>query len=293
MNLIAYWMIFIYTIFVSVGGAMIYFRSMAGKGVLPLFPILLASLGLLGVIARIISILGSGLVGMLALSIILGILVVMMGMTIMSIAPWVALTLVGLGLSLGLGFRIDPNNIPVSLLAMVSGGLVSFPILLRIVTTNGIEMIEAIHSTRVGEAFPQIDYEDTFRVLLPEDHKADIQSVGEAFAISLRPWWLKVPVRREADPVEFKPGSNFGGWEVFHKSASELIIGLDRNYIDLRISLLIKRDKDGVTVNATTVARYNNLLGRLYFIPVRFGHQIVLADTMRRLQIVLGNGQSI
>ena len=45
-------------------------------------------------------------------------------------------------------------------------------------------------------------------------------------------------------------------------------------------------------VTIPAVARYNNWMGRLYFIPVRFGHQIVLSDTMRRVEAQLSASES-
>ena len=40
---------------------------------------------------------------------------------------------------------------------------------------------------------------------------------------------------------------------------------------------------------ASTITRFNNWKGSLYFIPVRYGHQIVLADTMRKLKARLAS----
>ena len=114
-----------------------------------------------------------------------------------------------------------------------------------------------------------------------------MRSVVEAFSASLRPWWLEIPELGEVAHVKLEPGSALGGWKVHEMSPSEVIVGLDRSYIDLRISLFIEGVGEQFTVTATTVARYNNWRGRLYFAPVRFGHQIVLADTMRRLAFIL------
>ncbi len=69
------------------------------------------------------------------------------------------------------------------------------------------------------------------------------------------------------------------------KSAS---LGLDRSFIDLRLSILLREEEASVSVIATTVARYNNWIGVVYFVPVRYGHQIVLADTMRKTKAALG-----
>ena len=59
------------------------------------------------------------------------------------------------------------------------------------------------------------------------------------------------------------------------------------SFIDLRLTLRLAEGDAGPTVSATTIARYNDWWGRLYFIPVRYGHRIVLADTMRRLALLL------
>ncbi len=169
----------------------------------------------------------------------------------------------------------------------VAGSLVVFSILFAAATRMGVQKVGIPHDTKVAGAFQRIDYADAFRIDLPRDFDGDIDEVARAVAASMRPSWSRDRSKdREVQPP-LQPGASVGHWPVFQRSDDEVVLGLDRSYIDLRLSILLRDERTCLSVTATTVARYNNWIGAIYFVPVRYGHQIVLADTMRKTKALL------
>jgi hypothetical protein len=136
-------------------------------------------------------------------------------------------------------------------------------------------------------SLPGHHYSDAFRVKLESEDRPNAGSLVGAFFVSLQPWRFEIPELGEVASLTIEPGTALGDWEIHDVTSSEVIVGLDRSFIDLRISLFVENVDDQFYLTATTVARYDDWQGRLYLAPVQFGHQIVLADAMRRMAVIL------
>ncbi len=279
------------TAIISICGALAYFNSSASVGVITSLLVALAVLGFLGLLATVVAIRELGTKALHVVAIICGALIALACNTVMSIGPLAGIAAFTLALSLIMISRSRKPRVRLVILALGASTVVSFGVLFSIVMTTELESVAPPHSSVILRSLTGHHYVDAFQVPISSDARPNMRSVIEAFSVSLRPWWFEIPELGEVAYVKIEPGSALGGWQVHEVSPSEIIVGLDRSYIDLRISLFVERVGERVgeqfTVTATTVARYNNWRGRLYFAPVRFGHQIVLADTMRRLAFIL------
>ena len=287
MRINASWIPAILTAIISVCGALVYFNSSASVGVITSLLVFLAISGLLGLVSVVVATRELGTKSLYAVAIVCGTLIALACNTVMSIGPLAGIAAFTLVLSLAIIVRSKKPRLRLVVLALGVSTVVSFGVLFSIVITTGLESVAPPHSSVILRSLPGHHYVDAFQVRLSSDVKPNMRSVVEAFSVSLRPWRLKIPERGEVAHVKIEPGSVLGGWKVHEMSPSEIIVGLDRSHINLRISLFVERADGQFTVTATTLARYNNWRGRLYFAPVRFGHQIVLADTMRRLAFIL------
>lgn len=99
---------------------------------------------------------------------------------------------------------------------------------------------------------------------------------------------LKTPDRitdrqQQLDNFKGEPGEQLGLFKVFDRTADEVILGEDDKHLNFRISLLLRPD-DAVgrrqIVISTTVV-YNNWLGRLYFLPVRPFHSLIVPAMLK------------
>ncbi len=165
--------------------------------------------------------------------------------------------------------------------------LAVFSVLFVAATRIGVRKVAVPKDSSVVQAFEIIDYADAFQIDLAGHFEGDIDDVARAVAESMKPSWLNGESQEREVQTDLQPGSSAGHWPVYLRSDDEVILGLNRSFIDLRFSVLL-RDKNGrLSVTATTVARYNNWIGRIYFLPVRYGHQIVIADTLRKTKVAL------
>jgi hypothetical protein len=287
MRINASWIPATLTAIISICGALVYFNSSTSVGVITSLLVFLAVFGLLGLVAAVVATRELGTKALHVVAIVCGMLIALACNTVMSIGPLAGIAAFTLALSLAIISRAKKPRVRLVILSLCVSTVVSFCVLFSIVMTTELETVAPPHSSGILRSLPGHHYVDAFQVRISSEVRPNMRSVVEAFLVSLRPWWLKIPEPGEAAHVKIEPGSALGGWEVHEMSPSEIIVGLDRSYIDLRISLFVGRIDEQFTVTATTVARYNNWRGRLYFAPVRFGHQIVLADTMRRLAFIL------
>jgi len=275
------------TAIISICGALVYFNSSASGGVITSLLVFLAVFGLLGLVATVVATRELGTKALHVVAVVCGTIIALACNTVMSIGPLAGIAAFTLALSLAIISRSKKPRVRLVILSLGVSTVVSFGVLFSFVMTMELETVAPPHSSGILRSLPGHHYVDAFQVRISSDVRPNMRSVVEAFSVSLRPWWLEIPELGEVAHAKIEPGSALGGWEVHEMSSSEIIIGLNRSYIDLRISLFVERVDEQFTVTATTVARYNNWRGRLYFAPVRFGHQIVLADTMRRLAFIL------
>jgi len=209
---------------------------------------------------------------------------------IMSMGPFVFGVLFLLALATALNRIETRRSLLGGALVFLGCALLCFAVLLRASTHTGVKMVELPSDSPIETFLPRPDYADAFRIEIPSGFDGDMESVARSFMQSMRPSWLSTLTTAEIELHRFEPGSSDGGWPVHYLDDDEIIFGLDRSHIDLRLSLKIEDSPQGKFVTATTITRFNNWKGSLYFIPVRYGHQIVLADTMRKLKARLVHG---
>lgn len=77
------------------------------------------------------------------------------------------------------------------------------------------------------------------------------------------------------------------GFRILDKTDNEFIFGKDDKHLNFRSSFLINvNSNDGVKkINLSTVVKFNNMLGRLYFIPVKPFHKLIMRTILSRIEI--------
>jgi hypothetical protein len=148
------------------------------------------------------------------------------------------------------------------------------------------------------------DYVDSFQgEVMDPDHKLTVTDVGKAFFSSSPKWvgtlftlrniivallGLKTPDKisnREQKLANFKcePGEKLGLFKVFSKSDNEVILGEDDKHLNFRVSLLLDHntiDPTKKTLIVSTTVVFNNWFGRMYFMPVRPFHRLIVPSMM-------------
>jgi uncharacterized protein YnzC (UPF0291/DUF896 family) len=79
-------------------------------------------------------------------------------------------------------------------------------------------------------------------------------------------------------------GDQLGLFKVFDKNADEIILGEDDKHLNFRISLFIEHQNGNKTdknLIISTTVKFNNWFGRLYFLPVRPFHKLIVPTILK------------
>lgn len=152
------------------------------------------------------------------------------------------------------------------------------------------------------------DYIDSYQGTFHNaSHSINIQTIGKAF-FTLAPRWLgallyirnqlvKVfglkisdtkPKNRQAliDAFSCEPNEQLGFFKVYERSANEVILGADDKHLDFRVSLLHEtslKENSAHRLTISTTVKFNNGFGRLYFIPVKPFHQLIVRVMLKNI----------
>ena len=161
-------------------------------------------------------------------------------------------------------------------------------------------------------ALGRCDYADSYSLPLPPSAPGLDRLATEFFSYS--PGWTTALLRlrdqlvgvfglRTADRDEppghselpLRAGGRIGFFPVLARDTDgardELLLGLDDEHLDFRVSVLCAPDADGRQRFAvTTVVELHNLLGRLYFAAIKPFHRLIIRGGMRHLADLLESG---
>lgn len=151
------------------------------------------------------------------------------------------------------------------------------------------------------------DYVDTYEgVLNDSENRIDSTAVGKAF-FQAGPKWVETlfgirnkmakmvglksagtAEERHLEQVRFRcePGEKMGLFRVYDKSDFEVILGEDDKHLDFRVSLLLVSDRGNPGIKKlliTTLVRFNNSWGKVYFLPVRPFHKLIVPSMLNNM----------
>ena len=157
--------------------------------------------------------------------------------------------------------------------------------------------------TLIDGCFSHVDYTDAYQATIPAGLSASVDSVMRGIFEST-PWWVKalMAVRNRivaaiglktaefenvgTQEIEFRPGLSIRGFHVFDRTENEILLGLDDSHLDFRVSILLEMRGEESKVIVTTIVRFNNWIGRAYFVPVKPGHKIIVKALLRQAIMV-------
>lgn len=147
---------------------------------------------------------------------------------------------------------------------------------------------------------PFTDYADAYRIELDPNVVPDVDAFARLF-VKAPPGWIGSLMRARDAVVGLvglkkssdAPGTSMEGkleagdfvafFRVLDRSDDEIIAGEDDRHLDFRVSFLYRRDDDGKAYGiVSTVVRFNNALGRAYFLPVAPMHRIIVPAMLAR-----------
>jgi len=197
----------------------------------------------------------------------------------------VLLGVVLLGTAALLAGTLRGRKLAISLAIVALTAAVNLALLFPVAKRSGIEVVKIPAGSQVAQIFPTVDYADAYRASLPAGRQHDSESVTRVVFASLLPCWTSQAERDRLkaalENATFQPGKSLGGWKAYAKAPQEIVVGADQPHLDFRVSVFLDEGQGVQRVTVSTVVRYNNWMGRAYFVPVRVGHQIIVPHAVR------------
>ena len=156
-------------------------------------------------------------------------------------------------------------------------------------------------TTSVLAALDRNDYTDAFYCKFNCSHPVSIDDVIHAFFDSAPSWvhhmftirdvvasklGLKTISRKEREQMRksfsIQPGNSIGLFKVLSKSEEEVIMGEDDKHLNFRVAFLLNAlDAESYALHFITTVKIHNWLGKLYFLPVKPMHALVVKSMMK------------
>ncbi len=147
-----------------------------------------------------------------------------------------------------------------------------------------------------GEGFGVIHYCDTYTAPLDVPIGMD-EALERIFAF---PAWVSLLVKvrnavvrlfglKTGDRVEDgtaasrRNGSRASYPPVIARNDNEVVMGFDDKHLNFRLSVMLSKAEAQAVASLVTVVHFNNVWGRLYFVPVRPFHCLIVRSLMKRL----------
>ena len=147
--------------------------------------------------------------------------------------------------------------------------------------------------TLITKELSNVDYQDSYMVLLEDDDR--IERITEKI-LSL-PHWVIVALRiryyllvkpfglntGRLNRVEKDAESSFVPVPVIEKNKNEIVMGADDKHLYYRISIMKKKGEGRTAIYLSTIVKFHNIFGKIYFVPVRIGHKLVVRSILKRM----------
>ena len=148
----------------------------------------------------------------------------------------------------------------------------------------------------ISKDFGKISYFDSYKITLNTNDNVD-SILSKAFT---GPKWadylmkirnsivgvfgLKTGDSKDARYADYYPiGSKAVIFTVSDRNDSEIVMSENDKHLYFRTSVYLKRDGESTDVYLTTLVRFNNLFGNLYFTPVKPFHKMIIKSSLNRL----------
>lgn len=150
----------------------------------------------------------------------------------------------------------------------------------------------------INKNFGKIDYQDSYEFQVSSDVSVD-KLATEIFSTS--PKWADFLMKLRDNIVKlfglqtseginknvepfYSIGSRAVVFTVIDRNDNELVMGEDDKHLNFRTSVLIEKNTDRIRAYLSTIVHYNNVFGRLYFMPVRPFHRFLMKSILKRVQ---------
>jgi len=90
--------------------------------------------------------------------------------------------------------------------------------------------------------------------------------------------------KTQLENFKCEPGEQLGLFKVYSKNENEVILGEDDKHLNFRVSLFLDgaiSEPSRKIITISTTVEYNNWFGRIYFLPVRPFHKLIVPAMLK------------
>ena len=167
------------------------------------------------------------------------------------------------------------------------------------------------------------DYVDVFAVRLKTMEPIPIEKIPIIFFHAMPKWfgvlmkiretiarWIGlktahgVNIEKQLGNFTGQVGQSIGLFHVIGRTANEILAGEDDSHLNFRISYLAdqpdclgregaEKEKNGYNneITIATTVQFNNWVGRIYFLPVKPIHRLIVPIILKRMARIIQNNQ--
>lgn len=146
------------------------------------------------------------------------------------------------------------------------------------------------------------DYQDAYGIHLPVGQPVLVEKLPVLFFESF-PFWAKVlliiretiaglvglktarrsQVEKEMKEFTGKVGESIALFHVKDRSENEIVTGENDKHLDFLLSFFVNKKDDFTEIILTTTVKFNGWMGKVYFLPVKPVHKILLPVMLKRM----------
>jgi hypothetical protein len=145
----------------------------------------------------------------------------------------------------------------------------------------------------IANGFGEINYCDSYRIFKQTNETVD----GITTQIFRMPQWvillmkirngivkifeLRAGKNESVEEATYYPvGSKAGYFTVMERNGDEIVMGVNDRHLYFRTSVLVDREQSFIYL--TTIVRFHSVCGRIYFLPVKPFHWLIVKSLLKR-----------
>lgn len=143
--------------------------------------------------------------------------------------------------------------------------------------------------------FDQPDYADSFHVYKETDTTVD-EIIGQIFESPKWSKWLFVLRDKLIKPLGLKTnnwegeqsstyytvGSKAILFTVFDRNENKIVMAEDDKHLSFKTSVIVTPQNKGALINQSTIVKYHNFFGHVYFTIIKPFHRLLMFITKKR-----------
>jgi len=164
----------------------------------------------------------------------------------------------------------------------------------------------------IGQLVQDLHYEDAYAITVPMEFTIEPATMMKLFFDSIPNWtkallviresvvgWIGlktakgVDLASELENFSGKKGEAIGLFRVIDRNSEELMVGEADKHLDFWLSFIGRELEGEFEMKLATAVVFNGWLGRLYFLPVKPLHRLIVPAVLKRMARNLKDGYNI